>query len=65
MKKAYLVYFSPVVRVIADEKATEDEIINLAVEKAKSNCGKYINEDFCEWIKEDTVFSSNPKFDKL
>jgi len=66
MKKAYLVYFAPIVRVIADEKATEDKIIDLAVEKVKSEgCERYVNADFCEWIKEDVVCSFNPQFDKV
>lgn len=52
--KAYLVTISPMVRVVVNDNATEEEIINAAVDKMRDNPYEYIHPTHCEEVKEDT-----------
>lgn len=51
MEKAYLVTISPMTRVIAQ---SEDEAIQKAIQKMKSDPSVYISTENVEEIKEDT-----------
>lgn len=62
-KKAYLVTIAPMVRVIADSNATEEQVIELAVEKMRSNPEEYLHATHCEDVKEDTECPCNPERD--
>lgn len=62
MKKAYLVYFYPATRVVVDEGATEEEII----EKAKPKIRHIVENEFSdniEKIEEDLEQPYDPKTD--
>lgn len=59
--KAYLVTISPVVRVVVDDNATEEEIINAAVNKMRGNPCEYLHPTHCEEVKEDTECPCNNK----
>lgn len=64
MKKAYLVAVSPMVRVVADENATEEEVISLAVDKMRKDPCEYLNAANCDTVKEDTECPYSPETDK-
>lgn len=59
--KAYLVTISPMVRVVVDDNATEEEIINAAVDKMRGNPYEYLHPTHCEEVKEDTECPCNNK----
>lgn len=61
MKKAYLVCIAPMVRVVADENATEEEVIALAVEKMRNSPNEYLHPTHCEGVREDTECPYNPE----
>lgn len=52
--KAYLVTISPMVRVVVNDNATEEEIINVAVNKMRGNPCEYLQSTHCNEVKEDT-----------
>jgi hypothetical protein len=52
--KAYLVTINPMVRVVMNDNATEEEIINAAVNKMRNNPSEYLKPANCKEVKEDT-----------
>ncbi len=52
--KTYLVTISPMVCVVVDDNATDEEIINAAVNKMRDNPTEYLHPTHCEEVKEDT-----------
>lgn len=64
MKKAYLVTISPMVRVVADENASEEAVIELAVEKMRKDPDEYLHATHCDDLKEDVECPYNPETDK-
>lgn len=63
MKKAYLVAISPMVRVVADENASEEKVIELAVEKMRKDPDEYLHATHCDDIREDVECPYNPEKD--
>lgn len=63
MKKAYLVTISPMVRVVADKNASEEEVIELAVEKMRKDPDEYLHATHCDDIREDVECPYNPEKD--
>lgn len=63
MKKAYLVTISPMVRVVADENASEEQVIELAVEKMRKDPDEYLHATHCDDIREDVECPYNPEKD--
>ena len=57
--KAYLVTISPMVRVVVDDAAREEEIIAKAIEKMRQTPNEYL-----DYVKEDTECPYNPENDK-
>lgn len=57
--KAYLVTISPMVRVVVNDNATEEEIIDAAVNKMRDNPCEYLHPTHCEEVKEDTECPCN------
>lgn len=62
--KAYLVTISPMVRVVVDDAAREEEIIAKAIEKMRQDPYEYLDYCHCEDVKEDTECPYNPENDK-
>ena len=50
--KAYLVTISPMVRVVVDDAAREEEIIAKAIEKMRQTPNEYLDYCHCEDVKE-------------
>ena len=64
MKKAYIVGFSPMVRVIAPTDATEEQIIDLAIEKMRKDPNEYLHEAYCDEVREDKECPYDPEMDE-
>lgn len=62
--KAYLVTVSPMVRVVVDDAAREEEIIAKAIDKMRQTPEEYLHATHCEDVKEDTECPYNPETDK-
>lgn len=62
-KKAYLVAISPMVRVVADENASEEDVIDLAVEKMRSDPCEYLHATHCDELREDVECPYDPEED--
>lgn len=62
-KKAYLVAISPMVRVVADENASEEDVIDLAVEKMRSDPYEYLHATHCDELREDVECPYDPEKD--
>ena len=62
--KAYLVIISPMVRVIVDDTAKEEEIVAKAIEKIRKDTNEYISYTYLDDVKEDTECPYNPETDK-
>lgn len=63
MKKAYLVGISPMVRVVVDENAIEEQVIDAAISKMREDPCEYIHATHCNEVKEDTECPYNPETD--
>ena len=62
--KAYLVTFSPMVRVIAEDNASEEDIVSIAVQIMRMNAEEYLHATHCEDVREDTECPYDPVKDK-
>lgn len=63
-KKAYIVGISPLVRVVVPENATEEEVIDAAIEKMRKNPNEYIHTTHCDGVREDTERPYDPETDE-
>lgn len=63
-KKAYIVGINPLVRVVVPENATEEEVIDAAIEKMRKNPDEYIHATHCNEVREDTECPYNPETDE-
>lgn len=63
-KKAYIVGISPSVRVVVPENATEEQIIDIAIEKMRKDPDEYLHATHCNEVKEDTECPYNPETDE-
>ena len=62
--KAYIVGISPLVRVVVPENATEEEVIDAAIEKMRKDPDEYIHATHCDEVREDTECPYNPETDE-
>ena len=62
-KKAYLVGISPMVRVVVDENATEEQVLDAAINKMLEDPCEYIHATHCFEVKEDTECPYIPETD--
>ncbi len=53
-KKAFLVYFAPIIRVVASADTDEETIVEMAINKMfKVGIEQFINTDNCDGVEED------------
>lgn len=63
-KNAYIVGISPSVRVVVPENATEEQIIDIAIEKMRKDPDEYLHATHCDEVREDTECPYNPETDE-